>query len=142
MLIYGLQSYCHIFVDACLEGAGAKFNTQVYAEKFPSLGQHKLGIVELEMLNVIVAIRVWARKCRNRNVIIHSDNFAVVHILNYYKTKNLYLGACMRNLWMVVARHNITLSAIHIPGKCNVIADILSRWYLDTGKNKEVRNYI
>ena len=78
----------------------------------------------------------------NRNVIIHSDNFAVVHILNYYKTKNLYLGACIRNLWMVVARHNITLSAIHIPGKCNVVADILSRWYFDTGKNKEVRNYI
>ena len=32
VLIYGPQSYYHIFVDACLEGAGAKFNTQVYAK--------------------------------------------------------------------------------------------------------------
>ena len=92
------------------------------------------------MLNALVAVRVWSKQCQDHNVIIHCDNFAVVQIINSHKTRNSYLGACLRNLWMVVARHNITLSAIHIPGKLNVEADLLSRWHLDIGKNSQTRN--
>ena len=129
ILLYSPLPAWHVFTDASLKGAGALFNRFIYAERFPPYLIGEVGIVELEMLNVIVAVRVWAQDWSNKNLMVHSDNFAVVDIINNNKTRNDFLAACMRNLWLTLARFNISIQAVHIPGKLNRVADTLSRWY-------------
>ena len=59
---------------------------------------------------------------------IACDNLAVVQVLNSGKTRDLTLASIARNIQFQVATMNINLKVIHIPGKVNVIADLLSRW--------------
>ena len=58
---------------------------------------------------------------------IHCDNLGVVTVCGSSKTKDPFLNWCLHSLWLNVARHNIQLRVIHIPGRDNVIADSLSR---------------
>ena len=80
------------------------------------------------MLNVVVSLRVWGGALRDSKVIIHSDTAAVVSILNLYKTKDDFLVAVLRNIWLITASFNINVESVHVLGKENCIADILSRW--------------
>ena len=40
------------------------------------------NIAHLEILNIIVALKVWATHWANRRIRIHCDNMAVVEVLN------------------------------------------------------------
>ena len=37
--------------------------------------------------------------------------------------------ACVRNVWLLAAVHNIEIKVKNVKVICNVYADILSRWY-------------
>ena len=63
-----------------------------------------------------------------KKIRIACDNEAVVHVLNSGKTRDLTLAAIARNIQFQVARGDINLQVVHIPGKDNTIADLLSRW--------------
>ena len=80
------------------------------------------------MFNILVAIRLWAFKWANKNVLIHCDNEAVVTILNSGKSRDLTLSRISRNIFTQCASHDIQLQIKHVPGKKNNIADLLSRW--------------
>lgn len=95
---------------------------------------HSVSIVHLEMLNVFIALQVWAKHFTNHTVVIHCDNAAVVSVLNSHKTRDMYLLACCRNIWLLLAQYNIRLVAVHVPGSDNIIADALSRWNTLTPK--------
>ena len=86
------------------------------------------NIVHLEMLNILAALRVWQEAWRNSKVGIACDNLAVVQVLNSGKTRDLTLAAIARNIQFQIAKYNIDLKVSHIPGKVNIIADLLSRW--------------
>ena len=116
-----------IELDASLQGMGARWGSQVYALQIP-LGYMDMQIVHLEMLNILAALRVWHKSWHNSKVAIACDNLAVVQVLNSGKTRDLTLAAIARNIQFQVATANINLKVIHIPGKVNVIADLLSRW--------------
>ena len=116
-----------IELDASLQGMGACWGSQVYALQIP-LGYMDMSIVHLEMLNILAAVRVWGKAWRNTKVAIACDNLAVVQVLNSGKTRDLTLAAIARNIQFQVATMNINLKVTHIPGKVNVIADLLSRW--------------
>ena len=116
-----------IELDASLQGMGARWASQVYALQIP-LGYMEMQIVHLEMLNILAALRVWHKSWHNCKVAIACDNLAVVQVLNSGKTRDLTLAAIARNIQFQVATSNINLKVTHIPGKVNVIADLLSRW--------------
>ena len=59
---------------------------------------------------------------------IFCDNEAVVTILNSGRTRDPFLAAIARNIFMSAAVSDIYLKIVHIPGKKNVVADLLSRW--------------
>ena len=119
----------HIELDACLQGLGARCGNQVYTLPIP-LGYMDLNIVHLEMLNILVALRVWNSTWAKSKVHIACDNEAVVHVLNSGKTRDLTLAAIARNIQLQVATWDINLQVNHIAGKDNHIADLLSRWSL------------
>ena len=55
------------------------------------------------------------------------DNQSVVEVLNTGKTRDLFLATCARNVWLITAIFNIEIIVIHVPGKYNPIAVLLSR---------------
>ena len=55
------------------------------------------------------------------------DNEAVVSVLNAGKTRDPLLATISRNIFMVSAKHDISFRLIHVHGKHNVVADLLSR---------------
>ena len=59
---------------------------------------------------------------------ISCDNLEAVEVINSGKTRDEFLATCARKIWLLSAIFNIQLIMVHIPGKCNLIADILSRW--------------
>ena len=85
------------------------------------------GIVQFEMYNVWLAINMWGHKWENSMIKVNCDNNAVVQILNSYKTRDKFLGLCLRNIMLLLAKYNIHLMCTHIRGINNHIADSLSR---------------
>ena len=118
-----------IELDACLQGLGARCGDQVYAIEIP-LNFENMGIVHLEMINILVAIRTWATLWKGKNIRIHCDNQAVVSVLTTGKTRDSRLAAIARNIFMEIAAYDICLRTVHISGKNNQVADNLSRFFL------------
>ena len=117
-----------IELDASLQGLGAKCGNYVYAISIPR-GYENYNITHLEMLNILVAIRTWAPHWRHKALTIHCDNEAAVRILNTGHTRDMTLAAIARNISMLTARFDLETRTMHIQGKKNIVADILSRWH-------------
>ena len=66
-------------------------------------------IVPLEMVNIILAVRLFKHQWALTKVLIHCDNAAVVSVLRSGKTRDPYLGAWACNVWYVAATSDIDL---------------------------------
>ena len=129
----GVCLYNHPFlqgtvqVDASLQGLGGRWGTYVYKLQIP-LGMDNLGIVQLEMLNLYLALRVWAQNWAGKRVRFECDNQAVVSVMKAGKTRDPVLAAYARNIQMLASVFDIEITVVHLPGIKNTVADLLSRW--------------
>ena len=130
-----------IELDACLEGLGAIFENQVYSIQVPKNFEN-YTIVHLEILNILVALRVWCNQWKTNKILLKCDNQAVVSVLNSGKTQDLTLGAMARNISMLLAIYDIELQVIHILGADNKVADILSRWFITENPDRKLYQFI
>ena len=91
------------------------------------------------MVNILVAVKVfcsqWSSKCN----LMHCDNQAVVSVLQSGKARDPFLGACACNIWLWAATHDIELSHVHVLGKYNRTADLLSRWTNSASDKNELQ---
>ena len=99
----------------------------VYTLPIP-LNHDGFNINHLEMINIMVAIKIWGEIWANKKVRIHCDNLPVVEVLNIGRARDNILATCARNIWLLSALYNITLNVTHIAGSDNNVADLLSRW--------------
>ena len=67
---------------------------------------------------------------------------AVVEVLTSGRTKDVILTACARNVWLLTDMFNISVHIEHIPGKQNVVADLLSRYQFDQNSWQMLKNYV
>ena len=123
-----VQAELHL--DACLTGFGGIFDNQCYALPIPKNFKN-YAIVHLEMLNIVVALKVWANQLSSKKLRIKCDNMAVVEVLTSGRTRDDMLALCAKNVWLISAIYNISIHIEHIPGKNNVIADLLPRFKFD-----------
>ena len=115
--------------DSCLVGCGGLCDRQYFHSSFPQFIECQgLPIHALEMLAVLVGVRIWGHRCEGMKVRIYCDNEAVVRVINSSKTKDKFLGSCLRELWLEVSKFGFQLRAVHLPGEENRVADWLSRW--------------
>ena len=116
-----------IELDACLTGLGGRCGLMVY--HLPII-QVMPGwtIVHLEMVNIMVATKIWSAHWANKRISIKCDNQAVVQVLNSSRTRDPILATIMRNVWMLAAKFNINMSFVHVMGIHNPVGDLLSRW--------------
>jgi len=125
----GLEPIKHVQLDACLAGLGGAWDSRVYTCPIVN-NDTSVSIVHLEMLNILVALKIWAHEWAKSKVILHCDNWAVVSTLNSGKGRDRYLLAVARNVWLWAAQYDIDLQVVFIRGRDNHVADLLSRWYI------------
>ena len=83
-----------------------------------------------EMLNILIALRVWGKRWQDSRVVIWCDNRAVVDLLGGNRTRDGELGALLREILMEQVLFNIQLTIKHVRGESNPIADALSRVHM------------
>lgn len=133
----------NMYLDACLVGMGGVWGTEVYQCAVPYLSAYpNASIVHLEMLNVLVALRLWTTALANKCLKIYCDNIAVVSVITTGKGVDPLLLSIARNIWLVAAANDINISVVHIMGKHNHVADLLSRWLIYGNPNHLLKKYI
>ena len=84
-------------------------------------------IAHLEILNIVVALKVWAEHWANKRIKVHYDNMAVVEVLCNGRARDNTQALLASNIWRICAMFNIHILVLHMPGKNNILADLLSR---------------
>ena len=101
-----------------------------------------MDIAQIEMLNILLALRSWDSQWATKTILVHYDNGAVVTILQTGKTKDPTLDAICRNIGIETAKADIRLKTVHIPGKLNVMADSLSRFHISNVHRDKVHQWL
>lgn len=110
-------------------GFGAYFQGHWVQGRWPnSFLCNPQSIAFLELFPIVVALKCWAPQLANRKVLFHTDNAAVVHIINKQSSQCPQMMHLIRTLVLACLKFNIRFKATHVPGVFNVIADSLSRF--------------
>ncbi len=116
-----------IHSDASLKGWGACSNSLTTRGPWTN-AERSLHINELELIGAFNALRSFAHSSRNVFVRIFMDNNTAVCYLNKHGgTKSRNLTTIAKELADWCESREITVEAIYLPGKLNVIADRESR---------------
>ena len=67
---------------------------------------------------------------------------AVLDVLTSGKTKDPILALYARNIWLLSAIYNISIYIEHIPGKSNIVADLLSTFKFDAASWHSLEQYV
>ena len=130
-----------IELDACLTGCGATIGTQYYAELFPpDIVDAGHIIAHLELLNVVVALKVWGREWTGKRVQVVCDNSNACIAIQTGRSKDPFIQHCVRELFLFSARFDVELAAIHRPGELMERADALSRMFTSSSHFRWVQN--
>ena len=128
-----LDPHHQVDLDACLSGFGAKSGQEFYMEQLPDfLLQLNLSITHLEMLNILVATRLFSTKWSHHTINLGCDNQAAVAVLQSAKARDRLLAACAKQIWLFAAAYDFTLMPFHRPGSemQQLGIDALSRHHL------------
>ena len=85
------------------------------------------NIATKELIPSVVPAAIWGRKWKGKSVQARSDNQAVVATINNQTSRDPAIMHLLRCLFFFEARFDIVLSATHLPGKQNELADHISR---------------
>lgn len=84
-------------------------------------------IMAKELVPVVLSCAVWGPLLARQNVLLQCDNLSLVAAINKGSAKTPIVMHLLRCLWFFCAYFDITLTASHIPGAINTLADQLSR---------------
>ena len=116
----------NMYSDASSIAFGATYGKQWIQAKWPPSWK-KFHISVLELYPIFVLISIFAPLLRNSNILFHSDNSAVVTMINKQTSKNKPAMAILRKLVLTLMQFNVSMHSEHIPGINNVLADRISR---------------
>ena len=66
----------------------------------------------------------------------------MVEVLKSGKTKDPFLATCARNIGSLLPCLILNLLFVHVPGRNNDIADLLSRWIVTSNPEQKLRQYL
>ena len=84
-------------------------------------------ITALEFFPIFDAVNIWGKTFKNKKILFHCDNLAVVHIVNSMTSKSVRVMTLLRSFTLLCLKLNIAFKAVHVSGTSNKIADSLSR---------------
>ena len=116
----------HLYTDASDLGFGGVFAKRWFSDQCPvSWLQYHITIREL--FPIVVAIHLWGPRLQNKCVQFHTDNMALVYIINKQTSKDPTIMKWVRQLALLTLKYIIMFQALHIKGIKNIAADQLSR---------------
>ena len=124
-----------VFVDACVTGIGAYWEDNAYAVSRNFNATNGFNITKLEMLNVLIALRIFGNMWENLNVKFCVDNKASVCALQKDRIRYPLMQAVARSVWLIAASKGISLVYDRISGTENCIADAFSRAFDSNGSS-------
>ena len=120
-----------LYTDSCTTiGYGGYFKDSWFCGMWPKkcFGLH---ISLLELYPIFLAFHLYGDQFKDKCICIHSDNIAVVHILNSNTSKDPLMMIMVRKLVLFCMLNNVLLKAQHIPGVDNELADSISRFQME-----------
>ena len=57
------------------------------------------SIVRLEILNLVVALKIWGHYWKDKTIEINCDNMAVLEVIWSRKARDAMLAKCATNIW-------------------------------------------
>ena len=128
-------------LDSSLEGCGAWTGGSYYAERYPEwLREEGHTIAHLELLNVVIAVKMWGKEWRGHKVEIVTDNMNACLAVRSGRSRDPYMQQCVREIFVTKVKFDIELQIRHQAGKELVRADALSRMCVDKRFEEWVRN--
>ena len=128
---------CSVSIDSCDHAAGGFYNGAWF--HFPWIdwpGARSQPINYKEVLALEPAAWLWGPLWANKQVFVHSDNIAAVHLINKGTSKDPFVMDSLRRIFWLSAIWNFKLRAFYYPGTQNILADAASRlhepWALPT----------
>ena len=115
-----------IFSDASDTGWGGHMEAQNTGGKWLQSEIH-LHINEKELLAVLFTLKSLGSEIQNETIKIVSDNTTCVNYINRQGGRKQNCYDIVRGIWEWAMKKRIWLIAVHLPGKLNVRADMLSR---------------
>ena len=122
----------HLYTDSSKKGFAGTFKNHYIQGIFPESWSN-YDIQFLEMFPIYLLIKLFSIDIKNTCVVFHSDNFSVVTAINRQTSRNQLIMRLLRPMILQFLTNNINFSAIHIPGKKNILCDKLSRFQDATG---------
>ena len=116
----------HLYTDASGMGFGLIFGNKWALGEWPSNWQAK-NIAIRELFPIMLALKLWCEHLKQQCITFHTDNEAVVHIINTQTSKDSEIMVIVRQMVIILMKNNILFRAVHIPGVYNISADLLSR---------------
>lgn len=113
-------------------GCGAVWEVQwiqVEWKELPSFAH--ATIAPKELLLIVVAMAIWGHVWSGSHVICHCDRMLVVAALTGGYCREESMAHMLRCSIFLEAKFDLTLSAVHVPGVENTLADAISRNNLD-----------
>ena len=89
------------------------------------------NIALLELYPIVVAMHIWGHVLTSKRVLLHTDNQALVPIINKRTCKDTQIMKLVRSLMLATMRSHIIIKAVHVPGQSNALADALSGLQVD-----------
>ena len=121
------SDHLHLYTDAASTiGFGGVFGHKWFKGLWSSscLG---LNIALLEIYPICLALHLWSHQLSDKCLMIHTDNIAVVSIINTSTSKDPTIMIVVRKLVLICMQFNIMIKACHIAGRLNLISDFISR---------------
>ncbi|KAL0180312.1 hypothetical protein M9458_025754, partial [Cirrhinus mrigala] len=122
-----------LYTDAAPStGFGGYYSGRWFASEWPPEFSHLAQQSDspsstlFEIYPVIIAAILWGHEWSKHIILIHSDNSAVVDIINKGRSRSPTIMQFIRRLTLISAQNQFLIRAAHIPGYHNSIADSLS----------------
>ena len=116
----------NFYTDASFKGAGGVFGRKWFQIIYPESWAAR-KITYLELYPIVVAAHIFVRELAGKKVIFHTDNYAVMTILNKCTSPNPKFMPLVRKLVALLMKHRIKFCSKHVRGICNGTSDTISR---------------
>ncbi|MCP3876743.1 MAG: hypothetical protein GY699_26840 [Desulfobacteraceae bacterium] len=101
--------------------------------KFPSHWMSK-SIAVKELTPIDISFCLWIEHFKNTKIVFLVDNLSIVYVLRSKTSRDLVLMSMVRKMVVLAMLNNVQFSALHVPGRNNVIADLISRFQVSKAK--------
>ncbi|KAK9543266.1 hypothetical protein VZT92_001057 [Zoarces viviparus] len=117
-------------------GFGGFYQGQWFAEQWPpAFAEFEYSSTLYEIYPVAVACFVWGQHWKRKRISVMCDNQAVVDIINRGRSSSRDIMPFMRSITWAAVTHNFIITARHVPGYFNALADSLSRFKFQAFRN-------